>query len=118
MTTLSTIFLQALHVLSVGVVPTTAAASEMNPWAIVTAIAAVSGSVFASKKAMRKALRKAAWQHLWQARDKKLSIESPEFLLMAIIIGAVGLLAAIFGLVLLAGITLGCAVLCLIRSFF
>ncbi|MCU0334628.1 MAG: hypothetical protein MUF62_06205, partial [Chitinophagaceae bacterium] len=60
--------------------------------------------------------RKAAWQRLWHGRKK--GIESPEFLWMAVIIGAVGVLALVLGMGLLGGIVLACAGLCLVRSFF
>jgi Tfp pilus assembly protein FimV len=110
--------LMALKAIPVEAVQAAATTPETHQWAIATATVATAGAALASKKAMRRAMRKAAWQQIWYGRRRKVSIESPEFLWVAIILGAVGLLAALFGLGLLAGITLGCAVLCLIRSFF
>lgn len=106
-------FLLALQ----GLSPEYVATSNSSSTGTYLALAAIAGTAVATRKAWRKAMRKNAWQQLWHRR-RKLSIESPEFLWVAIILGAVGLLAALFGLGLLAGVTLGAAVLCLIRSFF
>ncbi len=73
-------------------------------------IAVAGGTMVASRKTLRKALRKSAWQQLWH-RQRKLDIESPEFIWVAVILGGVALFA------FLAGLAFAAAVLALLRSF-
>lgn len=92
-----------------------AAASSSTHAGTWLAAAALAGTAVASRRTLRRALRRAAWQRLWQGRKK--GIESPEFFWAAVMLGAIGLLALVAGMGLLGAIALGCAALCLVRSF-
>lgn len=117
MTSFLSAILLALPALPVENLSETTSTSVAQPLSLAVAATVATGAALVSRKVMRRNRRKMAWQQWWRSR-RKLRIESPEFLWMAVIIGAVGLLAAVLGLGVLAGITLGAAVLCLIRSFF
>jgi hypothetical protein len=81
------------------------------------ALAAAGGTMLAAnRRTLRKALRKSAWQQLWH-RQRKLDIESPEFIWVAVILGGVALFAFLAGLAFLGWVTLAAAVLALLRSF-
>ena len=88
-----------------------------HDWLPAMALAAAGGTMLAAnRRTLRKALRKSAWQQLWH-RQRKLDIESPEFIWVAVILGGVALFAFLAGLAFLGWVTLAAAVLALLRSF-